>query len=472
MFLAGFDGKKLQIIDRYDFVNKSFYINDDMCVDIDALLDVVLEGIKIFAEKGNIDSIGIDTWGGSYVLLEKNGNIKGNVYNCRSKRQHQNYYSLLSKVDSYDLFKQSGVPFERHTVLSQLAYEISNGHSIDQETTFLLLPGYFACYLTGNKVNDASTAVDTVMTYPDGSDWNQKILNMFHIPKYICDPIVPVGTLNGQVTTDKLDRDKFHDTKVINVAGHDTMSAVVSIPDLTEGDCFVSIGTTIIVGAKTPVASTDKSTFEKGYKNCISLFGQNYLCTDITGFWIVNQCFAHFEKDGRIPEITDMIEAAKAVHNNSYIDPTDNIFSSTYDDMPQLIRDECEKKDLKEPLNLGEIGACLFESYALAIARKIQELAEITGKKEFRKIYVISGASRNELLMQDIANALKKEIYAGIPYATLVGNLLIQLVGNNWVNDPESLNRIAANTSQLKEYKNNSSQKWEDKIDRFNTIFR
>ena len=73
----------------------------------------------------------------------------------------------------------------------------------------------------------------------------------------------------------------------------------------------------------------------------------------------------------------------------------------------------------------GEFVRSIYESIVLKIrhyAEALKELGIIYGR-----INIINGAVRNSLLMQMISNALGKEVYAGMEYATLTGNLLTQL---------------------------------------------
>ena len=72
--LGRVEGGKIVLEEVYRFENKQVVRDGHDCWDIDALVDSVKAGIDAAMAKSQIDSIGIDTWGVDFVLLDKDGN--------------------------------------------------------------------------------------------------------------------------------------------------------------------------------------------------------------------------------------------------------------------------------------------------------------------------------------------------------------------------------------------------------------
>ena len=80
-----FDGRQLEIEEIYRFPNTPVYVNGTLYWDFLRILGDIKAGI----EKGkplHPASIGVDTWGVDFGLLDKQGNLIGNPVHYRDKR--------------------------------------------------------------------------------------------------------------------------------------------------------------------------------------------------------------------------------------------------------------------------------------------------------------------------------------------------------------------------------------------------
>ena len=106
----------------------------------------------------------------------------------------------------------------------------------------------------------------------------------------------------------------------------------------------------------------------------------------------------------------------------------------------------------------GEFVRSIYESIVLKIrhyAEALKELGIIYGR-----INIINGAVRNSLLMQMISNALGKEVYAGMEYATLTGNLLTQLYAMGEVKTVKEMRSLSAECFSMKQYGPEEQEYW------------
>ncbi len=462
MSLFGFDGEQIFEREKILFKNEPLISDGRMLINCDSLFQSIQNGLSAFSSKSEIASVGIDTFGGGFAYVNGQGPSVYPIYNCRDTRTHEFFHTLSPLYDKFELYKRSGVPNRRHTVLTQLALDAAKcERAISDGNRALMLPAYLSYLLTGCEINDSSSAVDTCLAGANGLEWDQDIARVFGVPDSVFSKLCPVGGNN--VAAEKLGS-ALRKLRVISVAGHDTMCAVSSIPNLTMDDCFISIGTTIIVGAATDGPHISWQAYKGGFKNAVGAFEKNYLCTDITGFWVAKRCFDRLNSIG-VPADIDKLKAAAidTGKNESFVDFTDPDFGKNTSDMIGLIAEKCTAAGMRPPETLGELGLCLFESFALAAAWSVKELLTILGKKKFRNVYVVSGATQNSLLMQYLANALSREVFAGIPTATLCGNALIQLAAIGEISGAQQTGEVAERISQLKMYKEENAVLWEHK---------
>lgn len=467
MALAGFDGQKVETVKDWPFRNSPVDIGGSMLVNVLGLFDSIKNGVRLLS-RPDVRSIGIDTWGGSYAYLGPNGLPANSVFNCRDPRTIEAYEELNSKIDGYQVFAKSGVPNSRFSVLTQMYKDVMDGVLRDGDgKSFLLLANLFPHLLGAARVNDVSTALETCLTDLAGREWNLELLDALGIPRSVVNPIAQVGTRNGRLRACYRTELRCPDVEIVNVAGHDTMNALASIPGLTERDCFVSIGTTIVVGAKTTAPVLTREAYRLRYKNTRGAFDQNYVCTDVTGFWVLNECRKQLAVEDREYSYDELHAAAvEAAENDSYIDLTDERFKKTNPRMMSAIGDYCRSTGQSIPSTVGEVVRCVFESYAVQIKTTLDNLKIVTNNDCFNRVFVISGGTRNTLLMQMIADALGRPVLAGIPNATLMGNAIIQLSAIGCASGPEQMASIAENSCCLRLYEDRENGRWKDKIER------
>ena len=80
------DGKPI-LEEIYRFENGLHKKDGHLCWDIDGLFAEILAGMKVCADRGTVpQSVGIDTWGVDFVLLDENGARIGDAVGYRDGR--------------------------------------------------------------------------------------------------------------------------------------------------------------------------------------------------------------------------------------------------------------------------------------------------------------------------------------------------------------------------------------------------
>ena len=86
VMLGNFDGNRLSIQEIHRFPNDPVILNGTMYWDFLRLFYEVKQGLMKAKKYGKIDSIGLDTWGVDFGLLDKEGNLLENPVHYRDAR--------------------------------------------------------------------------------------------------------------------------------------------------------------------------------------------------------------------------------------------------------------------------------------------------------------------------------------------------------------------------------------------------
>jgi sugar (pentulose or hexulose) kinase len=326
----------------------------------------------------------------------------------------------------------------------------------------LLMPSFLSYLFTGTLSCERTMSSITCMTDPTGLSWSGKIIGKFGLQRQIFPKLVDTGSLNGY-TRDSLSREIGGKIKVINTAGHDTAAALSILPDLGPRDCFISIGTTIVVGAISESPVMAQAVFEHGYRNSAGPFGRNLLRINISGFWIVNEILKQLKSENREMTFAELEKAAAGITDNrSFFDPKRKVFNVQNANMMAAIRAYCRDAGQVVPEDIGSLMRCVLESFAMRIRYSLDGLKKIVGIRRFDRVFVINGGVRNSLLMQIISDALDHDILVGIPWASLGGNLVIQMCAAGMI-DKKDLADVCRNSFELHRVQAKDAGKWHQK---------
>lgn len=459
---AAIENKKIIFHEQLSFDNPLITEGGYYKVDIYSLFESIKESLKKISKTGKINSFGIDTWGGSYGYVSRdNGSIVGDIYNCRDKRTITSFPESTGIMSEWEIFLATGQIYSRFSVLSQIYTDLIEKRIDSFSNTLLLLPSLISYLFTGNLVCESSMASTTCLTKVNGLEWEREIIKKFGFSESIFPKISNIGSFNGYLSTSLVEEFGWN-TKVINTAGHDTAAAIAALPDLNNGDCFISIGTTIVIGTVTDKPVICKEAYEKGFKNSTCAFNKFFLSTDVTGFWIINEIIKNFEFENIKIDFEELNNCAMASGENySFIDPCAKDFKVKSSNVLSTIAKYCLDHGQILPNDLGSFVRCVLESFAMRIKYSFENLKKIFGDEELGKIYLISGGVRNKLLMQMIADALDKEVYAGLPLATVAGNLIIQMSSTNLIGINE-INEICKNSFAFTRYEPKNPGRWRE----------
>lgn len=434
----------------------------------------VLESMRICEHKGfsKLAGIGIDTWGVDFGLLMPDGNLLGYPI-CYRDPMTQGIYQLISSIiGSENLYRLTGLAPAQVTTLSQLvALKRSENAGIFNVTdTFLMMPDLFRYFLCGNVGVEQSAAGSSQLTNIRQGTWCRKIFRTFKLPLRIMPDIIKPATVVGHLLPELAESSGLNQAPVVAVAGHDTATAAAAVPFVDEHTAFISSGTWSVVGIITDAPITTPKSLESGFVNefglaCI-LFVKN-----IMGLYLFeNLRRALARQDGTISYAKMIQEASQAKPFACMINANAPMLFRT-EDPESSIRKFLRETGQKDSHNQNSMIRALLEALAFSYREALNDLRILTGR-DFKRVCIVGGGSRNHLLCQMAANAMGLEVLAGPAEATAAGNLAMQALATGELNSPTDIRNLIKRTFKLRVYKPQSRELWDKNMERYQEIIR
>jgi len=471
--IGTFDGEKLTLDEIHRFSNDSVEVYGDLHWDVLRLFFEIKKGITkcINSEFKDFKSIGIDTWGVDYGLLDKNGKLLGNPFYYRDERTFRLGEKAYERVSRQEVYQRTGIQFIFINTLLQLMAQVQEDPDILQRAqTFLMMPDLLNYFLTGERKSEYTNASTTMMLNPYTKQWDFELLEKAGIPTHLFLPVCEPGGYAGKLSPKLQEELGCNSIDVVNIASHDTASAIVSIPALDEEDyVYISSGTWSLMGMElskpciTDTGMTLNFTNEGGINNTI-----RYL-KNIMGLWIIQETRRQWEREGEelsFSEIVDLAMEAKPF--KGFIDPDDDLFA-TAGNMPKRINEYLSVTGQPVCETKGEIARCIFESLAMKYRHTLEGLEAVFGKK-IKRINIIGGGIQNELLCQYTANASGLKTVTGPVEATAIGNLLVQFMAQGRIKDLKHARQVVANSFPVKVYQPENPAGWNQYYQKFKKV--
>ena len=427
------DDDRLSLTETHRFANGPVQLSDGLHWDILRLWSDTKTGIGISSAKfnKNIDSIGLDTWGVDFALLDREGALLSNPFHYRDARTDGMLEEAFKRMPRGDIFTNTGIQFlQINTLYQLLAMALSHSPLFDIAKTFVTIPDLFNYWLSGEITNEFTNATTTQCLDPRKRDWATPLLDIMEIPSYLFKPITDSGTQIGVLVPRVAEEISASGVRIVVPACHDTGSAVVAVPAHAGNQDFawISSGTWSIMGAEVRKPCLNDRALEYNFTNEGGVFGTWRLAKNIMGLWLVQECkrmWAHLGENLSYDELTKLASASKPFL--VVIDPDDERFLHP-GNMPEQIQKYCMDTNQTVPQTKGEMIRAALEGIALKYRWVLERLEELIGK-HLEPIHIIGGGIKNRLLNQLTADATGRTVISGPVEATAIGNILMQAIG-------------------------------------------
>lgn len=401
-----------------------------------------------------IDSIGVDTWGVDYGLIDCEGELLGFPFHYRDSRTEPMLDYCFTKVNKEELIQKSGIDCLSYNTIYQLLAEIhkENGPIVHAQQ-MLLMPDLFNYILTGQKKSEYTIATTTQLFDYQKRNWNYDLIRTLQLPEHLFAPLIVPGEIVGELTTDLSTELGLKSCKVIAVGSHDTASAIAAVPAETDDFIFIATGTWVMVGVELKSITVNETTKTYGLSNEGSASGQVNLLRNIMGLWLLQECRKQWLKDGLEIDFATMTVEGSNAKVSCVINPDDSSFYAP-NNMPEAIRSYCQRTYQQVPESIGEIVRTVIEGLALRIKNTIQGIELATGKT-YGVIHMIGGGIQDQLFCQIVADFTNRTVITGPKEATAMGNILLQGIGLGIIQDIHEARRIVHNSVEIQTYEPN-----------------
>jgi rhamnulokinase len=395
-----------------------------------------------------LSSVGVDTWGVDYALLNDAGRLVFPVHAYRDARTQPGLAHLRDTRAALErVYAATGIPNVFYNSSLQLAEVIAACPAIeDLATRCLFLPDYFNFLLSGRAANELTIASTTQLLDVHSTDWSRAALDYFRVPAQWLTPPVLVGTKLGPVKNFA----ELRGTQVIAVPGHDTACAYDAMPAAADGsDLFLSSGTWSLVGfeSDTPLLGPDALAARIANERIGD--GRYRPLTNVIGLWLLEGTIKDFAVRPRNDrEWATLINAAeKLPAPATLLDTADPAFANP-PSMRAAIDAHLKKKKVRPPKDLAGYTRLICDSLGRGHAQAKENFERMTGRA-FKRILIVGGGSKNRLLCQATADAVGVPVVSFALEGTAVGNLARQLIALRAVKDlPTFRKHLAADLKQ------------------------
>jgi len=456
------DGK-LTLSETHRFVNGPVRINDGVHWDVLRLWSDIKTGIGISSSKfDQFESLGLDTWGVDFALLDKNNSLLSNPFHYRDARTDGMLDEAFQAVPRAEIFSNTGIQFMQINTLYQLLAMVKTKDPLlDVAQTFLTIPDLFNFWLTGELTNEFTNATTTQCFNPVTREWAVPILERLNIPTHLFRPVTEPGTLLGELTPQDIRLSSSKPTYVVLPACHDTGSAVVAVPAQNQDFAWISSGTWSIMGAEVREPCLNEKALEYNFTNEGGVFGTWRLSKNIMGLWLVQECRREWMRQGEEMSFDVLTQlAAESDAFLSVIDPDDAMFLRP-GDMPSRIQKFCADTNQSVPQTKGQIIRVALESIALKYRYVLERLEELSAK-HLEPLHIIGGGTKNRLLNQFTADATKRTVVTGPVEATAIGNVLMQAVGLKHLGSLSDAREVVRSSFDVEEYHSKTDGGWDE----------
>ncbi len=444
--LAHLENGKIVLEEMHRFENRLVEKNGHLCWDTAHLFGGIVEGMKKCAAAGKIPySMGIDTWGVDFVLLDKEGNMLDDAFAYRDSRTEGMDTLVSACVPETELYARTGIQKQLYNTIYQLmSVKQTNPEALEQAEYFLMTPEYYHYLLTGNAVNEYTLATTTNLVNAETKQWDGELLDKLGFPRHLFRELKLPGEFVGMLS-DKMAAEIGYNCRVVLPATHDTGSAVAAVPANDDDFLYISSGTWSLLGVESMTANCSEASRKLNFTN---EGGVNYrfrYLKNIMGLWMLQSVKRELNNQYGFGEISDM---AREANISSVVDVDDMRFLAPKS-MIDMVKTVCAEMGQAVPETVGEVAKVIYLSLSTCYGKAVRQMEEITGRT-YSRLHIVGGGCQDGYLNELTAKATGKAVYAGPIEATALGNLLAQMLANHEFASLEEGRTAIANSFDVK----------------------
>ncbi|OHD80442.1 MAG: hypothetical protein A3J97_02300 [Spirochaetes bacterium RIFOXYC1_FULL_54_7] len=178
-------------------------------------------------------SLGVDTWGSDYGLLDAEGDLISLPYHYRDPRTDTAMKDFFKNIMGWErLYDITGIQRHQFNTCFQLyAHTRAKGEQLSRASRLLTVPDLLNYWLSGTMVNEYTEASTGALADAGTRNWAWEVIDALSVPRSLFCPMVQSDTVVGELSGDLVNElGAPAGLRVVAPACHDTGSAVAACP--------------------------------------------------------------------------------------------------------------------------------------------------------------------------------------------------------------------------------------------------
>jgi rhamnulokinase len=451
--VGAFDGDAVALEIVHRFVSHPLWLPDGLHWNLLQLFADILDGLALATRMEPLQGIGIDGWGCDYALLDGEHRVLGLPYHYRDPARAcaEVVSRAHARVDRHELYARTGIQTMPINTVFQLVAEAERP-LVRAAEHIALIPDLIGLWLTGSLANEVTAASTTGLLEARGMRWAHDLVERLGLPaRPFARDVVAPGTELGGLLSGHTPAERAIGTVVRTVAGHDTACAFAATPLRSAEAAVLSSGTWSLLGLELPSPELGSEAEAFNLTNERGIGNTTRLLRNVMGMWLVEECRREWGDAGTAPSYGELLRAAAAVTTEvALFDPDDPSLLHP-GPMAERIAELCRSGRQPIPSGRGELVRSILVSLACKYRLVLERLEQVSGRR-IELVNVVGGGSRNGLLCRLTAEVTGREVIAGPAEATVLGNVLVQLMATGDIRSLEEMRELAARSVSLERY--------------------
>ena len=468
--LGTLEDGRIEIKEIHRFSNDPVTVGSEYYWDVLRLWHEINSGLIKAKEFEDYESIGIDTWGVSFGVVDKGGSLIANPLHYRDTAFEKAKTEFLEKFPFERLYSLTGIQeIAFNTVFQLYSMKRNKGYILDNAGKILLISDIFNYFLSGVQSADFSMASTTALMNVHTRQWDKEVFDALGIDRSLmCDIKMP-GTVIGNISDSVCEELMIKPAKVVSVAAHDTASAVIAVPSNKKNIAYISCGTWSLLGTELDSPNTSAAAQSANFTNEGGYNGSVRFLKNIMGLWLIQESRRHWKRAGREYSFAELEKlACECRPFESIIDVDDTRFSPP-GDIPGRVQQFCRETGQRVPETVGEIMQCIYCSLALKYRDAFKNMESICGVK-FETIHMVGGGIKDTLLCRLTAGACGVPVTAGPVEATVIGNIATQLMALGHIKSIEQARDIIAASFPIEHFAPENEAEFANAFEKYKAI--
>ena len=428
---------------------------------IDKLISEIKQIIMIASSEHCIESIGFDTWGCDFGLLDASGKLIMPPLCYQTMLKEENLHYGLSLPSIFQ--ERTGIPNASINTSSQLLYLKDHYPEVLKKAAHLLMmPDLIHYLLTGAIWTESSIASTSQLFDINQNQWALDLVELLGISTSLFSTIVLPYTQIGEIS--------LNDKRILvhSVMEHDTASAIFALPSNDHSCFFLSSGTWSVLGEKSERGLLMRHPLNSDYSYEQAGDGKILKLQNMLGMWFIEEAlkFVNQTKTMTIQQIQHLLTDSKPI--DFFFDNQNPYFLGKGEFVKNLKNYGILQKfpTIDEP---QQLFLTIYQNLAFKYAATLEDLSPLVPPSI---LFLFGGGSKSNFLTQLTANLTQSTVAVCYSENSALGNALAQFLAIEAIKNRDELMMIVKENYQPIYFYPEKSEELKNSYDKYKKFIR